>query len=122
MRGSTKAIDRARERQTMPHMFHRMTTAYMNNWWRIERWTDINGRNHSKDLRDHKDHRWWEGVRKENINKRKKEGGCVRIRAGMMYGTEDFIRKVVGEEWKEEMQQCKDEDEWMRKAEEKLDK
>ena len=27
-----------------------------------------------------------------------------------------------GQEWKEEMQQCKDEDEWMRKAEDKLDK
>ena len=39
----------------------------------------------------------------------------------MVYGAEDFIRKVVGEEWKEEMQQCKDEEGWMRKAEERLD-
>ena len=30
------------------------------------------------------------------------------------------MRKVVGEEWKEEMQQCRNEEEWMRKAEERL--
>ena len=83
-------------------MFHRMASTYMKNWYRIQNWKDNNGKNFTKELRDHKDHRWWEGVSKEGINKRRREGGCIRTRAGMMYGAEDFVRKVVGEEWKEE--------------------
>ena len=39
----------------------------------------------------------------------------------MMFGTEDFVRKVVGEEWKERMQDCKTEKEWIMEAERCLD-
>ena len=38
-----------------------------------------------------------------------------------MYGTEDFVRKVVGEEWKEELRKCQTEEEWMMTTDEKLD-
>ena len=58
MRDSTKAIDKIRERQSVPHMFHRMSTMYMKNWYRVMNWEDNNGNNFTRELREHKDHRW----------------------------------------------------------------
>ena len=38
MKESTRAIDRVRQRVNIPHMFHRVATAYMKGWWRTVKW------------------------------------------------------------------------------------